>query len=625
MCGIAGVLRFRDGEDDRQIVAAMTELLERRGPDDRGIEQDGPLTLGNRRLAILDLSSAGHQPMRSVDGRYLITFNGEIYNYRELSRELALEHSRLRSSSDTEVVLSAWERLGAEALPRMVGQWALAIYDNVERRLHLARDRFGEKPLFYHTDDAALAFASTIPALLQAPWIPREINPDALAEYLTLRYVVSPRTVLEGIRKLPPGHLLTADADGVRIERWYTPRFRPHTAQRKRADLIAEFDGLFTQASKRCLVSDRPVALLLSDGIDSHSIRAALTQAGQEVRSFTYSLASSSSGLAPVRTAAENGQAAMNLLVTPADRLKQMVPALAALNEPVGDGAALATWLLIRNAREHATVFLCGHGGDEVLGGYRISQDRFRLAVLQHLARLPQPWVGRLLDRFLYGAEPVSARRRALLDAPRNRIPEAARYLIQRPLPPADLAELFATPTLPGNGYLSTVDALYARCTEGAADLDRIQEVMFHTFLSENIVSFADAMAMDSSAELRMPFLDRDLVEFVLSLPPAMRVSRWPGRANTKLILRAWSHGRMPDGIVRRRKRTFPFGNLPELLATDARTLHGYILDSGAVRRALPGAETWLQHAPEYFRDAWEGTMWALLALGIWCERHGIR
>jgi hypothetical protein len=242
--------------------------------------------------------------------------------------------------------------------------------------------------------------------------------------------------------------------------------------------------------------------------------------------------------------------------------------------------------------------------------------------VIRNLARLPEPWVHKLLDRFLHGAEPVAVRRQALLDAPPRRTPAAARYLIHRPLPLVDIATLLGPVSM--DGYLSTVDRLYERCLEDATDLDRMQEVMIHTFLSENILTFADAMAMDSSAELRMPFLDRDLVDFVLSLPPSMRVSRWPGRANTKLVLRWWSRGRLPETVVSQRKRAFPFGNIPELLRTDGNTLRGRVLDASAVRNALPGLETWLQHPPEYFRGPWEGTLWALLSLAIWCEQHGV-
>ncbi len=603
----------------------MTRRLLRRGPDDEGLERDGPATLGNRRLAILDLSPAGHQPMRSASGRFRVTFNGEIYNYEDLREELGVDPGTLRSTSDTEILLLAWERWGEAALDRMVGQWAFALWDGRERRLWLARDRFGEKPLFFHRSATALAFASSLDALVQAPWIPRELDPSALEEFATLRYVVSPRTVLAGVEKLPGGHLLCAGEDGARVRRWWRPRYVP-APPRPRAALVEEFDRLLLAATKRCVVSDRPVALLLSDGIDSRSIRASLRRFRSDVPEFTYRLQGARGGVEVDSGAGESATGGpIDLVVSRRERVAQMVPAFSSLTEPVGDGASLATWLLIQHARENATVFLCGHGADEVLGGYRLSQDRFRLAAMRRLAWLPEPWLRPITSVYLNGGEPPAEKLRRLRAAPPRRAPAAARYLIHRPLPFEDVAELFGDRPVPHPNHLSLVDALYATCRDDAADLDRIQEVMLPTFLSENILSFADSVAMDASAELRMPFLDRDLVSFVLGLPPSARVSRWPGRANTKLVLRWWGNGHLPADVVRRRKKTFDFGNLPELLREQGDEVRGYVLGSRAVRRALPGVERWLARPPEYFRGSREGTLWALLALGIWCEHVGVR
>lgn len=626
MCGIAGVYRIRGESDDTETVRAMNARLAVRGPDDEGLVRDGPVTLGNRRLAILDLSPAGSQPMWSADRRYVITFNGEVYNYRDLLHEMGLGRRHVRSGTDTEAVLLAWQRWGAGALQRMVGQWAFAIYDTLDRTLWLARDRFGEKPLFYHQTAGVLSFASTIPALLQAPWVPRELDPDALAEYVTLRYVISPRTVLAGVCKLPGGHLLQATPDALEIRRWYDPRFSRHPrpdTRKARKETVERFDELLAQACRRSLVSDVPVALLLSDGIDSNSIRASLREQGTEVSAFTFNPVASPDSGATARQVTEHDASHIDLLATPEQRLQSMVPAFSALTEPIGDGASLATWMLIHKAREHATVFLCGHGGDEVLGGYRLSQDRFRLAAVRRLAFLPPGWTARGLDRFVYGAEPTALKRRRLLERPPRKVPEAARYLIHRPLPVSDLAQLLGAGR-PVTHYLRTVDDLYGRCAEDAADLDRMQEVMLATFLTENICSFADSMAMASSAELRMPFLDRDLVEFVLSLPPGFRVSRWPGRANTKLILRWWGRRHLPDAITRRRKRGFAVGSLSRLLAQHGDIVRGRILGAVPLRRTLPGLESWLDHPPEYFHGTWGGTLWALLALAIWSEATGI-
>lgn len=623
MCGIAGIYRFsRNGADDERIVAAMLERLVHRGPDDSGIEHRDGFTAGSRRLAIVDLTSAGHQPMWSGDGRYLITYNGEIYNYEELYKDLGVDRKTLRSQTDTEVILLAWAKWGMGALDRFVGQWAFSVYDTRERRMWLARDRFGEKPLFYHHGTAALSFASSIPALFQAPWVQRRLDADALLEYLTLRYVVAPRTIIRGVEKLPGGHLLEVTPEGVGVKRWYRPNFGGrHAPRRSRSALVEEFDSLFQQAVRRCLISDVPVALLLSDGIDSKSIKASLQEQGRGVPSFTYTLAQEETGLREPRAGEDD---ITQLFVTPSDRLQQMVPALASLTEPVGDGAILATWLLIKHARPKATVFLCGHGGDEVLGGYRLSQDRFRLSVVRRLAGLPQSVIGGPIDRWIYGSESVKERQRAVYETAAQNTPAVARYLTHRPLPIRDLAELLGLPQLPSNQYLSTVDTLYNECLETDTDLDRMQSVMLATFLSANILSFADSVAMDSSAELRMPYLDRDLVNFVVSLHSSARVSRWPGRANTKLILRWWGEQHLSREVVREPKHTFPFGNLPELILTNRDEIRGRILGSVAVGNALPGISQWLDHPPEYYRGPWEGTLWALLSLGIWCNDAGV-
>jgi asparagine synthase (glutamine-hydrolysing) len=623
MCGIAGVFGRPGQPDDRGLLATMLEPLRRRGPDGEGLLAEGALTLGHRRLAVLDLTDAARQPMDSPGGRFVASFNGEIYNFRELRDECGLGPGDLRSQSDTEVLLLAWERWGEGCLERLVGQFAFALYDRAERRLWLVRDRFGEKPLFYHHGGDALVFASSLRSILKAPWIRADLDDESLAEFLTLRYVISPNTLLREVRKLPPGHLLCADGSGVRVRRWWSPRFRygadPLPSLRE-ADLVEEFGARLEQACRRTVVSDVPVALLLSDGIDSNSILAVLRAAGRSIPSFSFRpVISREEGDGALRPAPEDPDRNEVLAVDPARSLRELEEALSGFTEPVGDGSSLATWQLIRSARTRATVFLCGHGGDEVLGGYRISQERFRLAALHHLCRLPGPWLDRVVERYTYGALPVGARKRELVRAPARRVPAAARYLIHRPLPAVDLIALFGAPQPPG-GYLRGVDRLYDECGEEGSDLDAIQEVMMRTFLSENILTFADSVAMDSSAELRMPFLDRDLVEFVLRLPPRFRVSAWPGHANTKRILRAWGRAHLPRSVLTRKKRTFNFGNIRHLMEHGGGELGELILGVGALRDRLPGLRSFLARPPGSFRGPTEGTLWALLSLAIWAR-----
>jgi asparagine synthase (glutamine-hydrolysing) len=540
-------------------------------------------------------------------------------------QELGLARSDLRSGTDTEVLLHAWERWGEGALERLVGQWAFAIYDRAERRLWLVRDRFGEKPLFFHRAPGVLAFASSLRALLRAPFVPRGLDRAALVEYLTLRYVVAPRTVLAACEKVPPGHLLRVDASGSARHCWYEPRFRggrTASTQKQEEALGEEFGALLGQASRRCLVSDVPVGLLLSDGIDSHSIRTSLRLAEREVPTFTYGMVQEGSGI----VAAENGAsaAAWDVLVTPDERIAAMPQALSSLTEPIGDGASLATWLIIHGARDKAEVFLCGHGGDELLGGYRLSQDRFRLSWIHSLAWLPAWSLRLVIESKVFGAETAAERQRAVWRVPRREVPAASRYLIHRPLSVRDVRAIFGDERLP-DPYLGTIDRLYARCSPGATDLDRIQEVMLRTFLSENILSFADSVAMDSSAELRMPFLDRDVVEFALSLEPTARVSRWPGRTNTKQILRWWARGRVGDDVVKRRKHGFNYGSAAQLLDHDGGALRVRLREDPALRATFPGLSRWLGEPPEFYRGPREKALWSLLALSHWAEAAGVR
>lgn len=624
MCGIAGIFRQDRADDDLDVVRRMLVALRRRGPDDEGLFQDGPVTLGHRRLAILDLTAAARQPMHSPDGRWVVCYNGEIYNFQDLREELGLAADALRTRSDTEILLLAWARWGEAALERLVGQFAFALLDRVAGRMWLVRDRFGEKPLFYHRSAQGLAFASNIEALLQVPWIHAELDPAALAEYVGMRYVVSPRTVLRGIHKLPPGSLLVMDRERLHEPRsWYRlPCVANGDGSRHRgADEAAErFGELLMQATRRCMVSDVPVGLLLSDGIDSNSIAATMRLAGLECPTFTYHAApaSAEAGKSPA-----DRDEAVQLRATPEHRLQMLVPALRSLTEPVGDGAAMATWWLIHSGRARATVFLCGHGGDEVVGGYRLSQDRFRLACLRWLTRVLGSSLDPAVARFTNGLETVGDRRRALARAAAADVPAVARYLIHRPLPAENVRSLFH-PNLVEEPYLATVDRLYAECA-AADDLDRMQHVMLRTFLSENILTFADSVAMDSSAELRMPFLDRDLVEFVLTLSSEHRVGRRPGRTNTKRILRRWGRKHLPPEILTRRKRPFASGSLRDLLVLPSDPVRGMMLEQPAVRRALPGLEAWSAQGPEIFPGPWEGTLWAVLALAIWCDALGVK
>ena len=440
-----------------------------------------------------------------------------------------------------------------------------------------------------------------------------------------MRYVVAPRTVLAGFRKVTPGSLIVADSAGVRERRWYDPRFCPHPPRSHRTCARRADGGV--RKPPRASVASLPGERRTGGAPAQRRHRQQQHPRGahgerSEVPTFTYTLVPDEPGLAPSRSpiAPSSVPASRDVRVTAEQRLDAMSSCLGSLTEPVGDGAALATWLLIHRAREKAEVFLCGHGGDELLGGYRLSQDRFRLAAIHYLAYLPAWSLHLLIGNKTFGAERVAERQRAVRRAAPRLVPAAARYLIQKPLPPDDVRAILGSDAL-AEPYLAKVDELYATSAPDAGDLDRIQEVMIRTFLSENILSFADSVAMDSSAELRMPFLDRDLVEFALSLAPTARVSGWPGRSNTKQILRWWARGRIPDDVLERRKRRLQLRNAARLPgARRRRSPHSPAAGIGRSRGPSRARSLARAGQRDFFRGAREHALWAILALADFCE-----
>jgi len=289
----------------------------------------------------------------------------------------------------------------------------------------------------------------------------------------------------------------------------------------------------------------------LSDGIDSHGILSALRHAGIDCPTYTYVVIDEPSTNGESRRQLGGSPRSIQIRVAFEEITRDLEPAFASMAEPVGDGIVLATYHLIRQARSEATVFLSGHGADELLGGYRLSQDRFRLAAMSRLCRVPLPQFDALIECYTNGEEPPRVRRAALVHAAPRQVPEAAHYLIQRPLPAPELRALF-DPLPPPGRYLEAIERLYADCETAATDLDRMQEVALRSFLSEHVLSVADSSAMASSAESRLPYLDRDLADLVFDLPPSMRVSRWPGVANTKLMLRGWARRHLPREVLTR-------------------------------------------------------------------------
>jgi asparagine synthase (glutamine-hydrolysing) len=381
MCGICGIINL-DGQKpvDAAILVNMTRTLRHRGPDDEGFYLEGAVGLGHRRLAIIDLAT-GRQPMANEDGSIFIIGNGEIYNYRELRRHLLQAGHTFASTSDTEVILHAYEMDGVDCVRKLNGMFALAIWDGRRRRLLLARDRAGIKPLYYTRAAEVFLFASELKALLQHPVVEPRLDLTALHQYLHLEYVPTPRTIFQGIYKLPPGHTLILDPGGDRlaVQPYWDLSLAPseNPEERPLADYLAEFQDIFQAVIRQELIADVPVGVLLSGGMDSSAVAAVAARlSGRKVQSFTVAFPDSSfdeSGYAR-QVARHLGTEHFETTLTP-QKMLDLVPRLADfLDEPLGDSSFIPTFLLSQFTRQQVKVALGGDGGDELFAGYSTLQ-----------------------------------------------------------------------------------------------------------------------------------------------------------------------------------------------------------------------------------------------------------
>src|SRR6266516_1167293 len=387
MCGICGVV----GVVDRAVLQRMTDAMVHRGPDDEGFHFADGIGLGARRLSIIDVSG-GHQPITNEDGTVVVVFNGEIYNHRELRSRLETQGHRFATRSDTEVLVHLYEEYGDASVHLLQGMFAFALWDAKRRRLLLARDRLGIKPLYYTTAAGAFLFASEVKAFLPYPGFRVDIESGALDLYLALQYLPGPDTLFRGVRKLPPGHLLVSENGRVSVRRYWElvlGDFRPGTTV---AEAAEEFGALFRETVKRHLVSDVPVGALLSGGVDSSAVVAAMTVGGGEVQTFTvgFELPGHHNELTEARRVARHLATAHHELLLKPDAATQLADLAWHMDEPVADAAALPTYLICRFARQHVPVVLTGEGGDELLGGY----PRYAwFARAKRLQRLLPSWV----------------------------------------------------------------------------------------------------------------------------------------------------------------------------------------------------------------------------------------
>jgi asparagine synthase (glutamine-hydrolysing) len=630
VCGICGWVGAAAQPADRAAGPRMRETLRHRGPDGTGElaiaapEHGMHGWLGHRRLKVIDVSESADQPMVGAGGAVALTYNGEVYNFRELRRELESRGHRFASSGDTEVVLRAYEEWGEGFVERLDGMFALAVWDARSGKLTMARDRTGKKPLFYCTQDGRMTFGSEIKALLACPWIRGEPELANMAEFLAFGYVPHPRTLYKQIEQVPPGSVVVYGRDGVAPPRRYWDVAPPVPGPDGERPDLGRIAGLLRAATERRMVADVPLGALLSGGIDSSLVVGLMSQASSEpVRTFAVGFADAASfdERSYARIGADRFGTRHTEYVVRPDAVALLDRLLWHHDQPFGDSSAIPTYLVCELAREHVTVVLNGDGGDEVFGGY----DRFVAAALAE--RLPRAAgrIGRSAIHLLPVNDGYYSVRRRLdrFTELADRSPEE-RYQSWVSVMHRDLLAEALTPLgeLAGvAGAERSMVAAFERAS-GAPTLDRILYANFVTYLPDDLAVKMDRMSMAHSLETRSPFLDTALIEYLASIPAARKV----GLRRVKPLLRRSMTSLLPKEIWNRRKhgfgvpvgRWFREGELrrvfeDEVLAPGARCSD--ILDPAAVRRL------WDEHQGGAIEHGHR--LWPILTLERWLRSLG--
>jgi asparagine synthase (glutamine-hydrolysing) len=626
MCGICGVVD-QYGPIDRAALMRMTAALRHRGPDDEGFylaptESATAVGLGFRRLSIIDLPS-GNQPISNEDGTVLVVFNGEIYNFRELRTELEARGHRFSTNADTEVIVHLYEDLGPRCVERLNGMFAIALWDRDEQALLLARDRFGKKPLYYADLGGKLLFGSELKSLVEHPQCPTELDFEALSRYLALEYVPAPYSILGGVRKLPGGHVLRWQKGHAVIERYWDLEFRADEPTQSDEEYIEEFRSLFGKAVRRRLISDVPLGAFLSGGIDSSSVVAMMVGAlpASDVKTFSIGFAEPSfdESVHARRVAAHFGTDHHEEIFTPEVMLDLLPSVVDWLDEPFADASILPTYLLSRFTRQHVTVALGGDGADELLAGYptfpadrvarlyRIPRGLHSNVILPLTDRLPVSTSNFSFDfklkRFLRGAgSPEEIRHPTWLG---SFTPGEQRSLLTAP--PADsLTESRQTLARASGDRLARLIYLYAM-----------------TYLQDDILLKIDRASMACSLEVRAPFLDVELVEFLGRVPSHLKLRRF----DTKHLLKQVMGDVLPKGIATRAKKGFGIP-IAAWFKNDLREMLQDELSQDRIRRQglfVPSEVQRLVSEHLSGRRDHRKSLWTLFVFQLWHRRWGER
>ncbi len=620
MCGITGF-----NWNDPELIQKMTTVITHRGPDQEGTWSAEGISLGHRRLSIIDLSEDGRQPMCNEDGSVQLAFNGEIYNFKELRSELTAKGHIFKSESDSEVIVHAYEEYGMECLDKLQGMFAFAIWDTKRRRLLLARDRIGIKPLYYYQKDDKLIFASEIKAILEHPDVPRKVNQQALYDYLGFEFVPAPETMFASIRKLKAGEYLLYEKGEARVSTWWDMTFRP-TLTEPRERVVEEERDLLDRSVKSHLVSDVPLGVFLSGGLDSSALVAMMRKhISGRIQTFTIGYKDKSfSEVEYAEQVAKYLDTDHKVLTIETMDQASVEKSLWHLDEPMTDLSAIPLMFVCEEARKHVTVCLSGEGGDESFAGY----DRFKASKLDRMySIIPGPLRKSIISP-LVGKLPDQAQKKGAINMLKRFIegsdlPKEAEHLRWQ--------------------YFSNADqdaALYQSGFKSAVNMDpfyRIRETMktcdaqdivnreiyldMRFMMTDSVLMKVDKMSMANSLEVRVPLLDHEFIEYIARIRGDWKLQG----TETKAILRSALDGMLPPNIVRRGKQGY---SLPvkQLLRDDLKDyMIGLLNESSIIKHTMnmDYVNTLIQDHLDMKRNN-NHILWALMNVAIWQNRFNV-
>ena len=614
MCGISGVYAPNNGPIDPDIVRRMNDALRHRGPDDEGYYADpqGHIMLGHRRLSVIDLAT-GRQPIFNESGTVAVVFNGEIYNFIELRNELIAKGYKFRTNTDTEVIANLYDEAGVGCVHRLRGMFAIAIWDAKRQELILMRDRLGKKPIYYAETRDGFYFASEIQSLTLVPGLSREIDECAIDLYLTYSYIPSPWSIYRAIRKLPPAHLLRVRGNKVSLERYWQPSFEPKL-DLDYGEARRELLRLFTESVRLRLISDVPLGVFLSGGVDSSAVAAIMsTMTSGPIKTFSIGFSDPRyNELAHARVVARHYRTDHHEWMVEPQSLDVLPEIVRTYGEPYGDSSAIPTWYLSRLAKSHVTVALNGDGGDELFGGYPWHRV---IPVLNRMASFAAPW----LMRRLAGSWILPRRGRTLAEL--LSMTEAQRVQRLRSfLTDAERDRLYH------REFRDRVDRSADRYLEQVYDsgsldpYDRVYKMDLLSYLPDDLLVKVDRASMAHGLECRSPLLDHHLLEFACRLPARWKIHR----GQSKYIFKEAIRSLFPHGFLDRRKMGFsvPIGEwfigewrswvsdallvgpLAQRSIIDRRELQAILAEHGSGRRNR------------------ETLIWNLAMLSLWFEQY---